>query len=286
MKKEIKLVDKKSGIMRVTTLDERWYAKPSTDGKTGLPEYTFVPSSTWIAGYYPKGIAFYKWLAGRGWNEAEAERNAAGDKGSKVHRAIEDLICGNEIKIDAKYINNSTEKEEELSVEEYDAILSFADFFAKVKIKPLFTEKTIWGDEYGGTLDLIFEALEDYKDRSCELKKGKVYLLDLKTSKFIWPEHRLQLSSYFHGWFGEGNEKNVVSDIVTGGSLILQVGYTKNKAGWKLTTIADQYDLFLVARQIWANENPDAKPKQKDYPLSVKLELEKPAEKSKVVSKT
>ena len=30
-----------------------------------------------------------------------------------------------------------------------------------------------------------------------------------------------------------------------------------------------KFSLFLAARQIWANENGDAKPKQKDYPIVI-----------------
>jgi hypothetical protein len=42
-----------------------------------------VPSVTWISGFWPKGIGFYKWLADKGWDEAEAAKQAAGDKNEK-----------------------------------------------------------------------------------------------------------------------------------------------------------------------------------------------------------
>ena len=60
MKKEIIDIDNKKKIIRITTLNERWYAKSVGEKKTGLPTYKFYPSSTWVAGYYPKGIGFYK----------------------------------------------------------------------------------------------------------------------------------------------------------------------------------------------------------------------------------
>lgn len=72
MKKIIEDILKEKGIKRVTTADERWYIRPSTNLLTGLPGYEYVPSVTWIAGCYPKGVAFYKWLANHGWDEAEA----------------------------------------------------------------------------------------------------------------------------------------------------------------------------------------------------------------------
>lgn len=88
MKKIIRITDEKRGIVQVTTSDERWYLKPSTDPVTELPVYKPVPSSTWIAEHWPKGIGFYRWLADKGWDEAEAIKAAAGDKGSAVHNAI------------------------------------------------------------------------------------------------------------------------------------------------------------------------------------------------------
>jgi hypothetical protein len=94
MKKDIINKDKERGIVQITTFDERWYARPTEDPITKLPRFEFVPSVTWIADHYPKGVGFYKWLANKGWDEAEAIKSAAGDKGSKVHLAIADLIRG------------------------------------------------------------------------------------------------------------------------------------------------------------------------------------------------
>ena len=53
MKIQIRKVNEEKGVVQITTTDERWYEK---DG-------VFVPSVTWIAGHYPKGVQFYKWLA-------------------------------------------------------------------------------------------------------------------------------------------------------------------------------------------------------------------------------
>ena len=63
MKKIIREVDEKRGIAQVTVADERWYTKPSKDPESGIPAYLPVASVTWISGYWPKGIGFYRWLA-------------------------------------------------------------------------------------------------------------------------------------------------------------------------------------------------------------------------------
>lgn len=246
MKKIIEEVDKEKGIKRVTTVDERWYIKETTDQKTGLPSLKYVPSVTWIAESYPKGIGFYKWLADKSWDEAEALKVAAGEKGSRVHQAIHELISGKEVRIDSKYTIDG--EESELSLEDYDCIISFARWAAESKPTFIKTEYVVFNDElnYAGTVDLL-----------CEIG-GEKYIVDFKTSQYIWPSHKLQLSAY----------KKCGGDVKLA---ILQVGYRLNKKKYKFTEIDDCFDLFMSARNIWESENKGVEPKQKDYPLSIKL---------------
>lgn len=259
MKKEIREV--KEGIIRITTVDERWYVRSVKDETTGLPKYEFVPSVSWIASFYPKGIGFYKWLANTGWDEAEALKEAAGDKGSKVHYAIEDLLKGKEIKINDKYLNPTTEEEEELTLEEYQCLMSFSEWFNKVKPEIIANELTAFNEteKYAGTIDLI-----------CRID-NQIWLIDLKTSQNIWAEHELQISAYSHLDINL-EEIKISSDEWKNKKLaILQIGYKRNKENWKFTEIKDKFDLFLSAKKIWGNETEGVEPPQKDYPLSLKL---------------
>ena len=239
MKIEIRQT-KEEGVVQITTLDERWYQVKDK----------FLPSITWIAGHYPKGIAFYKWLGGKGWDEAEAIKSAAGDKGSKVHKAIEDLIGGKELKMDDKYSDSSGEPSE-LTVEEWECIMSFSDWFKETKPKVIQLEQVVYNEKvgYAGTVDMVLEI------------EGKKWIVDIKTGQSIWPEYELQISAYKHAM--QGIDKLA----------ILQVGYRLNKRKWKLSEVEDKFDLFLSARKIWENENKDVQPKQKDYPTSLSLNL-------------
>ena len=280
MKKEIKVINQKEKIIQITTIDERWYAKESKDKKTGLPEYAYYPSSTWIAGYYPKGIGFYKWLAGKGWDEAEALKVAAGEKGSKVHQATELLEKGETISIDSKLVNPNTLEEEELTVEEYEAIISYGNWFNAVKPEVLAVEMVVFNEEnvYAGTLDRIIRI------------GGQIWIVDLKTSKSIWQEHILQISSYSHADINYKELKITDEEWKDRKVATLQIGYQLNKNRYKFTEQIDKFDLFLNAKQTWTNENPEAKPKQRDLPLSIKLELPvaekvEPDKKRKVVKK-
>lgn len=255
MKKEIKLVDEKSGIFRVTTVDERWYAIPGEDPVTGLPTYNYIPSVTWITGHYPKGIAFYKWLADKGWDESQALKQAAGDKGSKVHKAIEMLIAGDELRNDTKMKNPSTEQEEEFSVEEWEAICSFKAWADENKPKFLMQEMTVISKEHGyaGTVDCVAQIGD------------QVYIIDWKTSQYIWPEYEIQISAYKQA-LKEMGKKTENAKLA-----VLQIGYRKNKKNFKFTEIEDKFPLFLHAKGIWENETSGQKPLQREYPLFVKL---------------
>jgi len=255
------IVKIKKGVVRITSLNERWYAKVSLNKKTGQKEYQYYPSSTWISGYYPKGEYFYKWLAGKGWSEIEAVKQAAGDKGSRVHWACQNLDEGKEIKITDKYLNPSTKQKEELSKEEVDCLISYRDFLDETKPVLLAQEIMSFGDVYAGTADKVF-AIGDKKNR-------QVWIVDLKTSQSLWPEHELQISSYSHMHIDYKKLGVTEKEWKQRKLAILQIGYKKNKKGYKFTEVQDKYHLFKNAYKVWKNENPNFKPKERDYPTVI-----------------
>lgn len=254
MKKEIRVVDEVRGIVQVTTTDERWYTRSVTDEVTGLPVYSFVPSVTWICSFYPKGIQFMKWMAGLGFNEAEAAKHAAGDKGSKIHLACAALIAGDEIRLESEFFNRSAGHPEPLTVPEYEAVMWFAEWYGRGEYEVLASEYAVWGDGYAGTVDLRVRRKSD----------RAIGIIDIKSGQNLWPEYDMQLSAYKH------------ADLAPEGTIdwiaVLQVGYQKNKKQrFKFTDLEDKYDLFLAAKRIWQNETEGVRPLQRDYPLSIKL---------------
>jgi hypothetical protein len=281
MKKEIRDFNLERGTVQVTVADERWYSRLGTNAVTGLPEIQYVPSVTWIAGHYPKGVGFYKWLADKGWDESEAIKSAAGDKGSRVHRAIVDLIDGQTVPMDAKYAAGD-EPAQELSLEEYDCLRSFADWWVACEPETLAREVTVFNEEYhyAGTLDWVGMLHKPPKG----LSPGP-WLLDWKTSKDVWPEHEIQVSGYAHSDYMTGfahcsrgdalekREYRTFEGEIMWHLGILQVGYRRNKAGWKLTEVQDQFPLFLAARQIWEKETEGQDVFRRDYPLSLCLPM-------------
>lgn len=247
--------DKK--LVQVTIADERWYLKSTENKKTGVPEYKGVPSVTWIAGKYPKGIHFYKWLAEKGWDEAEAIKSSAGNRGSKVHEAIADILQGKEVRIDSKYLNRGTEQMEELTLEECDCILSFVEWFKEVKPEVIAWETTVFSDKhnYAGTVDFIAKI------------EGEYYIIDFKTSQQVWKEYELQISAYAETI---ENGENIIGGLpkdVKFKLAILQVGYKRNKAGYKWNEIENKFHLFKNAYAIWEEEHGGEQPTKKDYPV-------------------
>jgi hypothetical protein len=57
---------------------------------------------------------------------------------------------------------------------------------------------------------------------------------------------------------------------------VLQLGYKKNKRGYKFTEIEDKFeDLFLPARKFWESATKNQSPKQYELPLELSLNLPK-----------
>jgi len=210
-----------------------------------------------------KELDFYKWLAQKGWDEAEAIKVAAGDKGSKVHYACGDIDEGKEVRMDSKYLNQTTGQEEELTTEEYECLISFRDWTDKTKPELLASEITAFNKKemYAGTIDKIYRI------------DKQIWILDLKTGQNLWPEQELQISSYSHLDI-DFQKLGITKKEWQGRKLaILQIGYRRNKNRYKFTEISDKFKLFLNAREVWENENPGAEPKQASFPVSIKSEI-------------
>lgn len=262
MKKEIKTVDEKKQIVRITTPDERWYARPTTDPDTGLPVFEYLPSSTWIAGCWPKGIQYYKWLATHGWDEAQAIKTGAANRGSKVHRAIDYLEENGHLPVNTQFLNMETGMNEDLTSDELEAIMSFVRWHTSAMPQTLASEMTVFGDGYAGTLDRIYRI------------GNLIWIVDFKTSQYMWPSMKLQLSSYSHADIDYQALGITDEEWANRGNAVLQLGYRMNKVRFKWTDVGDHYDNFLIAKRLWEEENPDAKIKERDFPLDIKLREE------------
>ena len=271
MYKEIKRVDPARGILQITTVDERFYARDEPNPITGLPEMVFRPSVTWISGFYPKGKGFEIWLKKNG-DDADLIAHLAAEHGYKEHRAIAALNEGETVKM-GDLFENSEGVKEPLTPEEYRSVMSYAQWWEAEgyeNYEILKSEYTLWPNaaacaekyklpaelfEFAGTVDL---KLLRKKDQT-------IGIVDMKRSQDIWPAHECQVSAYAKA---EGADWRA----------ILQVNYKRNKVKkdgtqtiWKWTEIDDCFDVFAATRRIWKKETAGTKPLQRDFPMELKL---------------
>jgi hypothetical protein len=274
MHKEIIEVDRERGLYRVTTVGERWYARQALEDLTGLPCFEFIPSITWICGSLPKSEGFWRWLAAHGWDQAVAIREAAADKGSKVHQACTDLIDGKTLAKESEYRHPTTGELAALTIEEWEAVWAFQRWWAQAWPTTLLRDAVLIGDAYAGTVDWVGRIGAE-KIEGFDGDPRGLWLIDWKTSQRVYPEHAAQVSAYKALLLADTPAS--VSGAYIPGSLpflrlgILQLGYRENKRGWKLTEIPDSLELFEAARVIWGREHADEKPAQRDYPLELTL---------------
>lgn len=259
------------GIIQITTLDERFYAKTEKqeiDGKE-VEVTRFNPSITWVEKYSPMGIGLLKYYAKHGWDEAKMLTEEAAERGSKVHQAIDILLQGGQVEFETKLADPDEPQNESkyapLTPDEYWAVMCFKDWWddlnASHEVKVVDTEKTVWvepeaGEQYGyaGTRDIKLVV------------DNEPWAVDIKTG---------QAASVYLGWEIQLSAiKNADPDLPR--TFILQPGYRANKRGFKFTETKDKFHLFKAAFQFWKDANPDTKPKQKDYPPTIQLTFHAP----------
>lgn len=252
MKKSIKIIDESRGIVQVTAVDERFYAIPSNDPITGLPVYEYYPSSSWIAGYDYMPPGLLEWAKKNG-VEADQIMLDAAARGSKIHHAIQKVIAGETLEMDTLVFNGQSGKEEELTIDEWGVVKTFIDWNNEVKPVYLLSERTVISKKYryGGTLDAV-----------CKIGDN-TYLIDFKTSKSVYTSHIVQISSYKQALIEDMPKVEKIE------MAILQIGYLRNKKGWKFNEIEDKFPRFLRDYETWKEENPDSKPRQIDLPIKL-----------------
>jgi len=249
MKFEVKDVTKDT--VRVTTQDERWYIR-TVKGRTGIPEILYLPSITWIASHMPKGVEFYKWLASKGWDEAQAIKETAGARGSKVHAAIEILLKEGEFSFNEQVMNPNTGQLEELTADEYECVVAFLSWYQRYKPEILGVEEVFFNEKrgYAGTIDI-----------RCIID-GKPCIVDVKTSKEIHKDYLVQLG---------GHKMHYDTDELDHSIYVLQVGYRKNKNKYKFTELPYRPDLFDIAYKLWEEEHTGNGPLQREFPIKLTL---------------
>ena len=240
---------------QITFLDERFYFSEETGN--------YHPSVTSILNVYPKGFGYEQWLRDLGSNTAEVLKRAQ-EQGSNIHDAIDKLTKGEKL----EWV---TDEKDNYTLPEWLMILKFYDFYKEFKPEIISSEESLVSEKlgFGGTLDLV-----------CKIN-DEVWYIDYKSGKAIYKTHKMQGSAYQKLWNEQRKEK-----ITRIGCLHLQAmtrgadksGKNIQGLGWKLDEAKDVdnlWNLFKHSHAIWTEENPNAKPKNIEYPDNIKLEVDK-----------
>jgi hypothetical protein len=235
---------------QINILDQRFYKRNDK----------YYPSVSSILQFYPKGKYFEDWLKSNGYNSDIIASKAAAE-GTQVHNAAEQFLNGKEI----TWIEEDGHVNYNLDV--WKMILKFADFWNREKPELVATEYHLFSDkyEYAGTADLIVRL------------RGKLWLLDIKTSNSLHTSYDMQLSAYAQAW----NETH--DEPVTDMGIIWLKASTRGEdkkgekiqgAGWQLKIIENMdknFEMFTKIQDIYKLENPDSVPYSQILPISVKL---------------
>lgn len=227
----------------------------------------FYPSVTTILQAYPKDAGFYKWLKEVG-NDADTIRDAAGDRGSTVHKLTEQYDDGLEVSLMKPIQINpfDTVHKIQYSMQEWAMFERYVNFRQRFPLEILAMEMQLISEKYeeAGTLDRYVEI------------DGKRMILDIKTSNALYDHYWLQLAAY----------KRMFEDI--SGQTVDAVGIlwlnaktrTEGKKGdiqgegWQLITRTDttkEIELYEATKKLWQAQNGNMKPKQTSYTLTHKL---------------
>jgi hypothetical protein len=233
---------------QLTFLDSRFYTTP--DG--------FLPSVTTILEAYPKDAAYFQWIKSVG-QDADAIRDAAGDRGTTVHELTERYDNGEEITL----LTESGALGYKL--QEWAMFERYVDYTIKCSPRIEQNEQNYVSPElgYAGTIDRVINV------------GGVRYLMDIKTSNAIYPTYWLQLAAYRELLDKVGGvEVDAVAILWLNAKTRTEgkKGSIQGK-GWQLLTREDtttDLQVFKATKYLWGVQNADSMPRQSSYQLSHK----------------
>lgn len=238
-------------LKQINFLDTRVYQRN---------EGVFYPSVTTILQYMPKNKFFETWLKDVGHN-ADIIMRRAGEEGTQVHNAVEQLLEGKEV----NWLDDYGNARFNLIV--WEMILKFIEFWTTAKPKLLHSEEFVFSDtyKYAGTADLVLEL------------DKKIWLVDIKTSNSYHKSFELQLAAYakaFEEMTGTKIDKTAVLWLKSlKRSSSKKEGEYQGK-GWELKVVDDvekNHELFMSIYRLYSLDNEEQEPKFKSYPITVKL---------------
>lgn len=265
------LTKKKNKIIRIDNynFDERFYRKEVDDG------YVFNPSVTYmIQCAYPQGNFLAQWRGDVGNKRADEILEETGNDGSFVHECIEGILNGEEIK--SEIIDKKFNPKRSLKVKR--CLKSFIDWHEEYQPTTIETESIIWVDpinlhvKAGHKVDFEecgrcqeYSGFAGTLDYLCEIG-GETYLIDFKTSKAIYPGHKVQIAAY-----GLAHQVDHIGLLHLGNA-------TKKRYSFNILKDEDRYKFteeFLQTNRLFKTLYPNACPNLETFPDIFTIKKEK-----------
>jgi len=221
----------------------------------------YLPAVNYILGKaFNKGDGFYRYLLNSTREEADRKLKFAGNKGSRVHQAISDLVKGHKITLGTKYNDELSGISSPLTFVEWRTVLAFISWAEEYKPKTIWNEHSVCNEKYAGTLDWFGEIEYEGKKILC--------VIDFKTSSAIWGDYPLQLAAYW----GTIKDKTI-------STAVLRIG-TRHKKGYEFVVYGPaetkkNYLDFLSVYSLYQRENEPFDPKDiKEMPDELSINIE------------
>jgi hypothetical protein len=179
-------------LERVVDLNGDWqnYFKKSTQ------EYLRGVTSILKRGY-AKGNGFYEALKKSTPEEWEKRLAAGGDRGDALHQIQRMLLSGEKCDIHTKVLAENNKDYRELTIDEWESVLAFQDFWKQHGAKIVAVEESVDRGTYAGTLDWIVILTKKCENHHCKCEKflNALILGDLKTGTGIFPDYGAQVAA-------------------------------------------------------------------------------------------
>lgn len=151
-------------------------------------EPVFFPSVTKILHEaMPMPIGLRMWLGDVGNEKAEQKLSSAANRGTMLHDACEALLRGEEV--ETKNFDRKDQK----------CLVSFVNWFADFQPTEIKIEQMVASSlQYAGTLDIICKITPEFLEKN-KIKpqiNSDIWIIDIKTSRAIYTEHKLQITAY------------------------------------------------------------------------------------------
>lgn len=245
---------------------------------------------------YAKGVRFVKWLKSKSEEEADRILKETGERGDRIHQFIARLpfLQGRADRYTTVLAEDNL-TEVKLSDDEWDAVLSFQEFWKRHESSLIISEYPIYNLKYGyaGTLDLIMRLNKDCGVKICKCKDyiGKIGLIDIKTGGGIYTSYGAQLAAYGMGQ----NFKEVLGKNKIGYTAALRIGTNHKTTGgyefdpYNSKETKSHFQRFLAAIDIGNAEyepfNPEKEIQEISENINIEIKQEMLAEKPKKVAK-